>query len=133
MAGEIPVGAGPAGGLPTAPSIGGGQAALPQPGAAQPPGQPGLAPEQGAVPVPPDGGTQVTEALSTLMKFALAQREQGNEAIAQLLQPLVEMIAGAGQPQMEQPVGAAPGLAPEVPQGIPTPQPVAGGNVPLNA
>ena len=60
------IGAGPAGGVPTAPSIGGGQ---PAPAAA-----PG-GPEQAVAPAVPDGSEQVTGALKTIMKFAVSQRE----------------------------------------------------------
>lgn len=137
MAGEIQLGGGPAGGLPTSPSIqrGGPQPAqggiAPAPGQAPPP-QPG----QEAVPVPPDGATQVSDALSTIMKFALAQREQGNPAVAEAMKGLIAaMGAGGGAQQLpgQAPIGPEQPLQEAPPQGIPTPQPQAGGNVPINA
>lgn len=104
-----------AGGVPVAPSI---QGAGPQ--------QAG--PEQAEVPAIPDGAKQVEQATSTLMKFAMAQREQGNPAIAEAMKILIQAMSSGGQPEQQQlpPEGAAP-------QGIPQAQPVQGGNIPLNA
>lgn len=114
---EIPIGAGPAGGMPTAPSIGGlGQQA---PAPAGPEAQPG------AVPTPTDGGDIVMDALKTLTKFGIAQREQGNPGIAEAMMGLVQAMTAQEAP-------VAPGLPPEA--GPPAPSgPIPGGNIPLNA
>ena len=101
-----------AGGIPTAPSQ---QSAPP----------PEQAPQGGAVPTAPDGGSIVTDAISTLMKFAVAQREQGNPVIAEAMKPLIQAMTG-GQPgdalPQQEPIEAAP-----------APQAVQGGQMPLNA
>jgi len=113
---EIPMG--PVGGIPTAPSQGG-QQVSPQP----------EIPQEKTVPVPPDGAGIVQDALGTITKFALAQREQGNPAIAEALKGLV-MAMGSGSPQQPDP-GQLP---PEAqPQGIAPGVPVQGGNAPINA
>ncbi len=103
-----PAGAGPAGGLPTAPSPQGPQAAP----------APEAAPQGPAV---PDGITQVQGALDTIVKFALAQRDQGNPALVEAVKPLVAAIAGGQQGQV------APGPQGPEPQGIPqaVPEPSA--------
>ena len=112
---EIPIGAGPAGGLPTAPSPGGGQLApQPQQGAEQ------------AVPVGPDAEGALNDALQTIMTFALAQREQGNPAIAEAMKGVVMAMSG-GAPTEQLPPDALQ-EAPVGPSG-----PIPGGQMGMNA
>lgn len=118
MAG-LPIGAGGAGGMPTAPSIGGQAQPAPAPG-------PG-APTPEALPQAPEGGDIVMDALKTLTKFGLAQREQGNPGVAEAVMGLVQAMTGGGAlPPQEAPIPAE--APPAAPSG-----PIPGGNIPLNA
>lgn len=86
--------------------------ALPQPPnpAPAPGGPPAGGPPPGAAPGG-DGGQEVIAAIKTLMMFAQAQKQQGNEAPAQALQAFVHAISGAeGQegPQEQKMPGEEP-------------------------
>ena len=123
--------AGQMGGLPTAPQTAAPQGPPPpQAGPAPAPGQPPEAP--GAAPGVPDGAKQVSDALRTILKLSVSLREKGQPDLAEAMKPILSILTGAGSagPQAGP---AVPPAAPEQPQGAPTPQPVQGGNIPLNA
>jgi hypothetical protein len=105
-----------AGGVPTAPSIGGAQ---PTPQEQAP---------QGAVPVSPDGASLVQDALRTLVKFGVSQNEQGNPAIMEAIKPLVQALMGGGAMQ-QQPETEQEEMVPEQS----TMGASAGGQIPVNA
>ncbi len=70
---------------PPSPAPGGAPQGGPPPG---PGGPPGGAPQGG------DAGGEVIAAIKTLMLFAQAQKQQGNEAPAQALQMFVHSLSG---------------------------------------
>ena len=129
--------AGQMGGLPTAPQTAAPQGPPPpQAGPAPAPGQaPGAAPgvpPTGTAPGVPDGAKQVSDALRTILKLSVSLREKGQPDLAEAMKPILSILTGAGS-KGPQAGPAVPPAAPEQPQGAPTPQPVQGGNIPLNA
>ena len=84
-----------------------------------------MGPEAGA------GNNPVIEALKTLGMFAVAQREQGNPAIAEWLQQGLDIMGGVG---VQAPEAMPQAASPEAPTNA-GPQPVGpqgAGGVPMN-
>ena len=78
--------------------------------------------------VPPEGDGMeiVMKAMDTLVNFALAQKEQGNPAVQEAMQGLMQAMGAGAQQESQPPAGQPPAQPPQA-----GPQP--GGNTNINA